>query len=130
MRGSSASLKQLARGLRKRQTDAERLLWRRLRNRQLEGRKFRRQQVVGGYIADFLCLDPMLVIELDGGQHAEQQDRDEKRSRFLGGLGYRVMRFWNSDVLANTDGVLESIRMALNERRPHPGPLPQAGEGE
>jgi very-short-patch-repair endonuclease len=99
-------MKQLARALRKHQTDAEKLLWNRLRNRQLENCKFRRQQAVGPYITDFLCLEPKLVIELDGGQHSTQMEQDEQRTRYLQSLGYRVLRFWNHEVLRKTDAVL------------------------
>lgn len=102
-------MKQLARALRKNQTDAEKLLWYRLRNRQLVGCKFRRQQIIGPYIADFLCLEPKLIIELDGGQHATRQDQDEQRTRFLESLGYWVLRFWNHDVLRDINSVLEVI---------------------
>lgn len=106
-------MKELARNLRKHQTDAEKLLWSRLRNRQMEGCKFRRQQVSGPYIADFLCLEPKLIVELDGGQHLEQKEQDEQRTSYLQYLGYQVLRFWNNDVLQNLDGVLESIRNAI-----------------
>ena len=120
-------MKQLARALRKNQTDAEKLLWYRLRNRQLADCKFRRQQVIGPYIADFLCLEPKLIIELDGGQHATQQDQDEQRTRFLESLGYRVLRFWNHDVIRDIESVLDAIRLVVIQF-PHPNPLPE-GEG-
>ena len=113
-------MKQFARTLRKHQTDAEKLLWSRLKNRQLEGRKFRRQQVIGSYIADFLCLEPKLVVELDGGQHVEQKEKDEQRTRYLQSLGYRVLRFWNHEVRREPDAVLEAIRAAIAVRPPHP----------
>jgi very-short-patch-repair endonuclease len=106
-------MKQLARSLRKQQTEAERLLWSRLRNRQLQGCKFRRQQPIGPYIADFLSLEPKLIIELDGGQHAEQQEQDNQRTRYLQALGYRVLRFWNHEVLNDLDAVLEAIRIEI-----------------
>lgn len=106
-------MKQLARSLRKQQTEAERLLWSRLRNRQLQGCKFRRQQPIGPYIADFLSLEPKLIIELDGGQHAEQQEQDNQRTRYLQALGYRVLRFWNHEVLNDLEAVLEAIRIAI-----------------
>ena len=117
-----ATMKELARNLRKNQTDAERLLWNRIRNRQLSGCKFRRQQVIEPYIVDFVCLVPKLIIELDGGQHASQREQDERRSLFLQSLGYRVLRFWNHDVLREPDAVLESIRIALADGSPHPNP--------
>jgi very-short-patch-repair endonuclease len=106
-------MKQLARTLRKQQTNAEKLLWSRLRSRQLEGCKFRRQQPIGPYIADFLSLEPKLIIELDGGQHAEQQEQDNQRTRYLQALGYRVLRFWNHEVLNDLEAVLEAIRIAI-----------------
>ena len=110
-------MKHLARALRQRQTDVEKVLWGRLRNRQLEGRKFRRQQEIGVYIADFLCLDPKLVIELDGGQHAERTDQDSRRTRYLQSLGFRVLRFWNHEVLREPDAVLEVIHAAITSNQ-------------
>ena len=102
-----------ARALRKQATDAERLLWKHLRSRQLDGHKFRRQPPIGPCVVDFLCLEHRLVIELDGGQHADQQGKDEARSARLAGWGFRVLRFWNHEVLGNTEGVLQAIRDAL-----------------
>ena len=102
-----------ARALRKLQTDAEAILWSRLRNRQMAGRKFRRQVPLLGYVADFASLDAKVVIELDGGQHAEQLEADEKRTRALEAVGFLVLRFWNADVLANLEGVLETIHATL-----------------
>nr|VFJ96659.1 MAG: Very-short-patch-repair endonuclease [Candidatus Kentron sp. LFY] len=120
--------KERARSLRQNATDAEKLLWRHLRNRQLSGFKFRRQMPVEPYIVDFACLEAKLIIELDGGQHAEQQTYDQNRSRVLGSRGYRVLRFWNNEMLRDMDAVLERIRMVLLDA-PHPGPLPE-GEGD
>ncbi|QSB01070.1 endonuclease domain-containing protein [Methylomonas sp. EFPC1] len=108
-------MKDLARSLRKNQTDAERVIWQQLRNRQLLGCKFRRQQVIGPFIVDFVCLEPKLVIEVDGGQHAEQQEYDQNRSHYLQRLGYRVLRFWNHEVLQNRLAVMEVIRLAVIE---------------
>ena len=88
-----------ARGLRQTMTDAERKLWYHLRGRHLSGHKFRRQHEIDQYIVDFVCTDAMLVIELDGGQHAEQQEYDERRTQYLHAKGYRVLRFWNNDAL-------------------------------
>ncbi len=102
-----------ARELRKLQTDAEAILWSRLRNRQMAGRKFRRQVPLLGYVADFASLDAKVVIELDGGQHAEQLEADAKRTRVLEAVGFLVLRFWNADVLANLEGVLETIHATL-----------------
>ncbi len=100
-----------ARGLRVTQTGVERRLWQRLRSRQINGVKFRRQHPVGPYIADFFCLDARLVIELDGSRHGDEleQQADERRTEFLESQGYRVLRFWNEEVLDNLDGVLERI---------------------
>jgi very-short-patch-repair endonuclease len=102
-----------ARALRKLQTDAEAILWSRLRNRQMAGRKFRRQVPLLGYIADFASLDAKLIIELDGGQHAENVDEDEKRTRALEAIGFFVLRFWNADVFTNLDAVLDTIHATL-----------------
>ena len=99
-----------ARALRKSSTDAETQLWHRLRNRQLLGLKFRRQRPVGRYIADFACLEIGLVIELDGGQHLEQLAYDRKREQELQALGFRTLRFWDHEVLKETDAVMEKIR--------------------
>jgi very-short-patch-repair endonuclease len=118
-----------ARDLRGNLTDAEQMLWRRLRNRQSSGWKFRRQHEIGHYIVDFVCAEAMLVVELDGGQHVEQVAYDERRTWQLQTLGYRVLRFWNNDALTKTEGVLEVILAALIEPAPHPNPLP-AGERE
>src|SRR6185436_8964789 len=95
-----------ARSLRHNMTEAEKRLWTRLRNRQIEGARFRRQAAIGTYIADFACFYPRIVIEVDGGQHAERQRRDERRTSWLENEGFVVLRFWNNDVLANGDGVV------------------------
>jgi len=105
-----------AKSLRKNQTDVEQLLWRQLRNRQLCQQKFRRQFPVDPYIVDFVCLELKLIIELDGGQHADQIHYDDKRSLFLGQRGFKVLRFWNNDVIENMEGVLEVIRLEILER--------------
>lgn len=118
-----------ARALRHDQTDAERTLWSRLRNRGLLGRKFRRQHEIGPYVADFVCTDAWLVVELDGGQHLDQIGYDARRTRWLEQEGYRVLRFWNDDILKNLDGVLEQIVRVLLDTAPHPNPLP-GGERE
>src|SRR5688500_840366 len=119
-----------ARALRSGQTDAERLLWRHLRDRRLLGRKFRRQHEIGPYIVDFACADPGLIIELDGGQHLEQVERDARRTAWLRREEYRVLRFWNDDVLKSTDLVLEQIVVALELTSPHPDPLPGGERGQ
>ncbi|MDT8450185.1 MAG: peptide chain release factor N(5)-glutamine methyltransferase [Wenzhouxiangellaceae bacterium] len=116
-----------ATALRRQMTDAECRLWHRLRKRQLHGYKFRRQHTVGPFIADFACIEAGLIVEVDGGQHSEQRAEDEARTRFLRSRGFKVLRFWNNEVLKETDVVLEVISQALC---PHPNPPPQAGEGD
>ena len=103
----------VARKLRRRRTDAEERLWQSLRGSQLEGRKFVFQFAIGDAVADFACRSAKLVVELDGGQHASATAKDDARTRMIEAHGYRVIRFWNHDVLANTDGVLEAIRQEL-----------------
>ena len=103
-------LQNFARELRKSMTDAERRLWRYLRSEQLNGIRFRRQYVIGNYITDFASPEIRLIVELDGGQHAIQQAYDQQRSAFLQSQGYRVLRFWNHDVLQQTESVLAEIR--------------------
>jgi very-short-patch-repair endonuclease len=126
-RGEGATV---ARRLRRNQTTAEQRLWARLRDHQLEGHKFKCQVPRGSFIVDFACLERKLIVELDGGQHAEplRNEKDRKRSLWLEGQGYRVLRFWNNEVLENMDGVLLTIIEALNDS-PHPDPLPK-GERE
>ncbi len=102
-----------ARLLRKNQTDAEAALWQKLRGRGLSGYKFRRQVPVGPYVADFLCKEAMLIVEIDGGQHAEQVEYDRFREDFLKTHGYQIIRFWNNEVLGNLDGVLETLTGTL-----------------
>jgi very-short-patch-repair endonuclease len=97
-------------------TDAERILWRRLRNRQVEGLKFRRQVPVAGYIVDFLCDEVRLVVEVEGGQHAGQAEYDAKRTQALEKGDWRVVRFWNVDVLDNIEGVLSVIAQAIEDQ--------------
>ncbi len=120
---SVSMMKTLARSLRQNQTDAERIIWNHLRNRQIQGCKFRRLQVIGPYIADFLCMEPKLIIEIDGGQHLNNQN-DVVRSQYLNQLGYNVLRFWNHEVLQETPAVLEKIRISINELIPSPQPSP------
>src|SRR5262249_26353912 len=109
-----------ARRLRRQQTDAERVMWFRLRDRRLEGWKFRRQFPIDHYIVDFFCADAHLIIELDGGQHATQTETDEARTKVLEAMGYLGLRFWNNDVLQNVDGVLGEIITVLGEFLPNP----------
>ena len=103
-----------ARELRKNPTEAEQQLWSQLRYRQLAGFRFRRQRPIGNYIVDFVCLERRLVIELDGGQHLTSIDYDVVRTTVLNAYGFRVIRFWNNQVLAEIDGVKEVILRALN----------------
>ena len=117
-----------ARGLRGASTDAERKLWKHLRNRQLEGLKFRRQVPLFGFYADFFCESANLVVELDGGQHASQTEWDANRTKVLQEAGILVLRFWNNEVLENIDGVLAEIVRITKGATPHPVPLPK-GEG-
>ena len=102
-----------ARALRANQTEAETRLWGLLRDRRLAGVKFRRQVPIGPYIADFVCLAAKLIVEVDGGQHGEDAAADAARTVWLEGQGFRVLRFWNNDALANSDGVLEEILAAV-----------------
>ncbi|KAA9019166.1 MULTISPECIES: endonuclease domain-containing protein [Sphingobium] len=97
--------------LRQHATDVEQKFWAALRNRQLDGFKFRRQATIGPFIVDFLCVERRLIIELDGGQHNE--DRDLARSTLLLAKGYRLLRIWNHDAIENFDGAIEAIRLAL-----------------
>lgn len=93
------------------------------------GWKFRRQHEIDRYIVDFACADARLIVELDGGHHAEQIEEDAERTRRLETFGYRVLRFWNNDVLKNSEGVLTVIMEALTSVTPHPNPLPQRERG-
>jgi very-short-patch-repair endonuclease len=130
---------QTARRLRRNQTDAERILWFRLRDRRLDGWKFRRQFAIDRFVVDFFCADAHVIIELDGGQHAVRAKRDEQRTKILEAMGYLVLRFWNNDVTQNIEGVLQVINDALESHKaesfsetsepPHPNPLP-SGERE
>ena len=134
-----------ARQMRAEATEAEQRLWLHLRNQQL-GFKFRRQHRIAGYIADFVCVERKLVVEADGGQHLRQTDYDHERTKVLQAAGYRVLRFWNHEILGNTDAVMDAIWHALHNasvqpthglttrgkghRSPHPGPSPRRrGEG-
>lgn len=105
-----------AKRLRREQTPAEARLWSRLRNKHLLDLKFRRQVPLGPYIADFVCFKARLIIEADGGQHADQLDHDARRTRYLEAQGFRVLRFWNMDILGDTDAVIEAIAIAARER--------------
>jgi very-short-patch-repair endonuclease len=117
---------QRAQQLRRDMTEAEKLLWRHLRGGQIGGAKFRRQQPIGPYIADFVCQSSRLIVEADGSQH-DENSHDGQRDAWLRAKGYQILRFWNSDILTNIDGVLTAILAALTP--PHPNPSPSRGEG-
>jgi len=113
-----------ARTLRKRPTDAERALWRQVRYRQIDGCKFRRQHPIGPYIVDFVCLERNVIVEVDGGQHAVHVEQDTERTAWLESVGYRVIRFWDHEVLTELESVKEAI---LRSVTPHLNPPPQGG---
>jgi len=117
-----------ARALRLASTDAERVLWKHLRGRRLGNFKFRRQQPIAGYVVDFVCVDTRLIIELDGGQHSEQTSEDARRTVVLEKSGFRVLRFWNDQVLPDCEAVLAEILRQL-ETPPSPQPSPASGRG-
>ncbi|HUC66304.1 MAG TPA: DUF559 domain-containing protein [Stellaceae bacterium] len=118
---------EIARRLRQDATDVEKILWRALRER-IGFWKFRRQHPIGRRIADFACPARKLVIELDGGLHAERTEADNRRAAEIARYGYRIIRFWNSDVLENLEGVLETIRHALEAPPPLPTSPPRGAE--
>jgi very-short-patch-repair endonuclease len=107
--------RQIARNLRKNSSDAEKLLWFYLRDRRLNSLKFRRQYTIGPFIVDFVCLEKKLIIEVDGGQHAEMLAEDTKRTEFLNNNGFKVVRFWNNQVLKETESVLHVILSHLSD---------------
>ena len=126
------SKQKFARILRSGMTDAEQLLWYRRRRRQLANQRFRRQVPIGPYVVDFVCLEMRIVIEVDGSQHMDSM-RDQQRDAWLTAAGYRILRFWNHDVLSRTESVLAQILDVMATTCPHPasGHLPpQAGEGK
>ena len=113
-------MKQLAKSLRSNATDAEKLLWKYLRAHRMNDYKFKRQVVIEPYIVDFVCLEAKLIIEADGGQHNEHQERekDNHRTAFLEQCGYKVVRFWNHQILTETESVLEYIYRELTNPSP------------
>jgi len=119
--------KDRARELRKNPTDAEKALWRYLRLRQSGGHKFRRQQIIGQYIVDFVCLERRLIVEVDGGQHSEELAYDRERDKWLEEQGFHVLRFWNNQVLQETGVVKEVIQKALTT---NPPPVSSPARGE
>jgi very-short-patch-repair endonuclease len=115
-----------ARTLRRDMTDAEKRLWLGLRARQIDGWQFRRQAPIGPYFADIVCFARHLIVEVDGGQHSAEADAT--RTAWLEAEGFRILRFWNHDVLRNPEGVLDEIRRVVNSlREPPPQPSPQGG---
>ena len=126
MRGGEAMTTR-ARSLRSNLTEPERVLWRELRKQQL-GWRFRRQFPIPPYVVDFVCIEAGMIIEADGGQHARPGDHDH-RDAILRAQGWRILRFWNNDILGNRAGVLQTIAETLGVN-PHPDPPPLAGEGE
>jgi len=117
---------QIAKDLRKNSTEAEKLLWTNLKRRQLEEFKFRRQQPIGLYVVDFVNFERKIVIEIDGGQHAVEKEKDRERDRWLREQGFEILRFWNNEVLGNIEEVLEVIRKRLLS--PSPTPPTRGGE--
>ena len=109
-----------ARDLRTNATDAERKLWSYLRRRQVADFRFRRQQSIGPYIVDFFCPEARLIVEVDGGQHVDRAAADAERTEWLESRGYRVVRYWNHEVLQNIEGVITDLQLRLSE--PHPPP--------
>lgn len=115
-----------AKSLRTNQTDAENRLWYQLRAHRFMGLKFKRQKPIGRYIVDFVCIEKKLIIELDGGQHADQMEYDKVRDDAFKADGFSVLRFWNNEVMQEMEAVLEKIRGAVLSHLP--SPLPQAGD--
>jgi len=116
-----------AKTLRTNQTEAEQRLWYRLRAHRFMGLKFKRQKPMGHYIVDFVCVEQRLIIEVDGGQHAEQVAYDQHRDMWLRSQGYTVLRFWNNEVMQQLESVLEQIRITISLS---PDPSPASGRGE
>lgn len=119
-KAASAGARERARNLRRDMTEAEQRLWRMLRSPQTEGYRFRRQAPIGGFIADFVCHAARLIVEIDGGQHDPSSETEASRTRFLEAEGYRVLRFWNNEVLGNPEGVCAVIADALHQGSPSP----------
>ncbi len=119
-------LTQFARKLRRNSSDVEQLLWSNLRNKNLQNLKFRRQQPIGNFIADFVCFEKRVVVELDGSQHAGSK-KDLLRDKWFNQHGFQVLRFWNNEVFENLDGVLEKIMEVCVSG--HPPPTPPLREG-
>jgi len=117
-----------AKSMRRQPTNAEAIIWATLRGARMQGFKFKRQQPIGAYIVDFVCFECGLVVEIDGGQHADDVSADQYRTQWLQSQGFRILRFWNNEVIERRDDVLESIIRALREY-PSPQPLSHKGRG-
>ena len=126
--GEGDLLLERAKSLRTHQTDAEERLWYYLRAHRFMGLKFKRQKPIGNYIVDFICFEPPVIIEADGGQHVDNTAYDRRRDRYLQSQGFSVLRFWNNEILRETNAVLESIRQAVLALSPDPSPA--CGRGE
>ena len=129
------SLLDNAKTLRRNLTDVEQKLWYHLRAHRFMGRKFKRQKPLGRYVVDFICLEEKLIIELDGGQHSENLEYDHERDSWLRSQGYTVLRFWNNELMNETESVLERIRLALfseaiSSETLSPGPSPTSVRGD
>jgi crossover junction endodeoxyribonuclease RuvC len=118
----------IARKLRHDSTEAEKRIWRLLRSRRI-GAKFRRQQTIEGYVVDFICFEHRLIIEIDGGQHADVDEYEARRTQCLDANGFRILRFWNNEVIENIEGVFERIVEALRSAAPAPSPSRAFGAG-
>ncbi len=107
-------------------------MWQSIRKKQLHGHRFRRQVPLGPYVADFVCIERSLDVEVDGGQHSWREAQDLRRTGWLEAKGWRVVRFWNNEVMENITGVLERLVIELGDggKLPHPNPPPPAGEGD
>ena len=125
----SDSARERAKVLRHEMTDAEKKIWQTLRSRQTGGYRFRRQVPFGGFIADFVCHEAKLIVEIDGGQHDPASKREARRTSFLESQGYRILRLWNNEVMENPEGVQLAIVRELHQNHPHPHPPPSKGEG-
>lgn len=124
------SLLENAKALRRTQTDAERKLWHCLRAHRFMGKKFKRQKPMRRYVVDFVCPKEKLIIELDGGQHADNTDYDKERDAWLNKQGYTVLRFWDNELIVEMESVLERIRLALCHEALSPDPSPVNGRWE
>lgn len=125
----SATLRQFSKNLKSEMTEAEKLLWSKIRRKQLNGVKFCRQKIVGNYIVDFLSFEKRLIIELDGGQHASQTEYDSVRTKYLEEQGFTVIRFWNNEVLQRTDDIMNILWELTYSEVSSPQPSPASGGG-